>query len=203
MITNSVMKTSPNNFRFTVVRTLARRDDAYAATRVGHGWAGWARRGSAATGRVSDPSPSRKVRGRRAHRVLPVVGGARAEGARPAGEMGQGGRLRGIVDLRPLPPVERRAGPEPVRVVGDRRAGRGHDAAGDDRGDLPDRADPPRDHRPGRGDQRPAARGPIRPRRRHRRSAERADPRRQLAAGRGTPRDARGSSRGHARAVDR
>ena len=33
----------------------------------------------------------------------------------------QAGRLRGPVDLRPLPPVERQAGPQPVRVVDDRR----------------------------------------------------------------------------------
>ena len=33
-------------------------------------------------------------------------------------------RVHAAVDLRPLPPVERRAGPQPVRVVGDRRASR-------------------------------------------------------------------------------
>ena len=42
--------------------------------------------------------------------------------ARRAGPAGRGGRLRGAVDQRPLPPVERRAGAEPVRLVGDRRA---------------------------------------------------------------------------------
>ena len=31
------------------------------------------------------------------------------------------GRLRGAVDQRPLPPVERRAGQQPVRVERDRR----------------------------------------------------------------------------------
>ena len=41
--------------------------------------------------------------------------------ARRAGAARRGGRLPRPVDLRPLPPVERRAGPQPVRVVGDRR----------------------------------------------------------------------------------
>ena len=89
------------------------------------------------------------------------------------------GRLRGAVDLRPLPPVERRAGSEPVRLVDDRRARAGLPAAGDDRGDLPDGADPPGGHRPGRGHQRGAARRPVRPRGRQRRGAQRAHPRRR------------------------
>ena len=41
------------------------------------------------------------------------------------------------------------------------------DAAGHDRRDVPDDAHPPGDHRPGGGDQRGAARGPLQPRRRH------------------------------------
>ena len=67
------------------------------------------------------------------------------------------GRLHGPVDLRPLPPVDRRAGAEPVRLVDDRRAEPGLHAAGDHRGDLPDGADPPGGDRAGRGDQRGAA----------------------------------------------
>ena len=115
-----------------------------------------------------------------------------------------GGRLRPPVDLRPLPPLDRRPGPEPVRLVGDRRARRA--APGmqvDHRRHLPDGPHPPGDRRPGRGDHRGAARGPLRARRRHRRGAQRAHPRRPLARGRRAARDARGGRRGHARPVGR
>ena len=72
---------------------------------------------------------------------------------------GAGGRIRRTVDLRPLPPVERRAGTQPVRVVDDRRdrAGGAGDE-GDDRGDVPDDPHPPGGHRPGGGDVGSAAR---------------------------------------------
>ena len=60
------------------------------------------------------------------------------------------------LDLRPLPPVERRAGPEPVRVVGHRRAGGGDGPPRDHRRHLPHHA-----HPPGRSWPRP----PRRPRR--------------------------------------
>ena len=50
------------------------------------------------------------------------------------------GGLHGAVDQRPLPPVERRAGPESVRLVGDRCHLAGLLPAGHHRGDLPDRA---------------------------------------------------------------
>ena len=50
----------------------------------------------------------------------------------------EAGRLRRAVDQRPLPPVERRAGPEPVRLVGDRRAVPGVLAARDHGGHLSD-----------------------------------------------------------------
>ena len=36
-------------------------------------------------------------------------------------EAAERGRLRGTVDQRPLPPVEQRAGQQPVRVERDRR----------------------------------------------------------------------------------
>src|SRR6188508_3836999 len=86
MITNSVMNTSPNSFAFTAIRTLA-------------------------AGYVTSVRSVEQMRWRRAHRVLLVVGAARADSARSAGQVGQGGWFRGVVDLRPLPPVERRTGP--------------------------------------------------------------------------------------------
>ena len=118
-----------------------------------------------------------------------------------AGQAGRAGRLPRALDLRPLPPVERRAGPQRLRVVGDRRARRGDLAAGDHRRDLPDGPHPPGGHRPGRGDQRRAARGALHARRRQRRGAQRAHPRRPLARGRRPPGDARGGGRGHPAAV--
>ena len=104
------------------------------------------------------------------------------------------------LDLRPLPPVERRAGPEPVRLVRDRGARRRCPRhARHDRRHLPDGPDPPRGHRPGGGDLLRPARGPVRARRRERRGAQRAHPRRRLARGRRAAGDARGVDRGHAR----
>ena len=119
-------------------------------------------------------------RGPCSDRLLPVLRGVRPARAGRPGAAGPGGRPRPAVDLRPLPPVERRAGPEPVRVVGDRRArrrGPGH--ARDHRGHLPDRPDPPGDHRPGGRHVGRPARGPLRARRRQRRGAQRAHPRRR------------------------
>ncbi len=80
--------------------------------------------------------------------------------------LGGGGRLRRAVDQRPLPPVEQRAGPEPVRVVGDRRDLPGVRPARDHGGHLPDRAHPPGGDRAGRGDQRGDARREVHARRR-------------------------------------
>ena len=138
-------------------------------------------------------------------RLLPVLRGVRpppscVEQAAAAEEAG----LRGAVDQRPLPPVERRAGPEPVRLVGDRR-------------DLPGRATLPvttavtcptvRIH-PAIIAQAAATAavlldGPVHPRRRHRRGAQRAHPRRPVAVGRRAAGDARGGRRADPRAVDR
>ena len=57
--------------------------------------------------------------------------------------------------------------------------------------------------RPGRGDDVAAVRGPVLPRRRHRRGAERAHPRSPLAPARGPPGDARGGRRRHPRRCGR
>ena len=62
-----------------------------------------------------------------ADRLLPLVRGVRARRPRRPGRARRGGRLPRAVDLRPLPPVERRAGPQRLRVVGHRRALAGHD----------------------------------------------------------------------------
>src|SRR4051794_35916724 len=70
-------------------------------------------------------------------RLLPRVRGIRSGRARRAGEAGRTGGVPGAVDLGPLPPVERRAGPEPLRVVRDRRAVTGGLAAHRDGCDLP------------------------------------------------------------------
>ena len=119
---------------------------------------------------------------------------------RPGAPRRAGGLPRAL-DLRPLPPVERRAGPQRLRVVGDRRAGRGDEPPGHDRRHLPDGPHPPGRDRAGRGHQRRAARGPLQPRRRQRRGAQRAHPRRSLARGRRAPGDARGGGRGHPHAL--
>src|SRR5690349_6781066 len=58
-------------------------------------------------------------------RLFPLVRAVRSRGADRAGADGRAGRFPVAVDLRPLPSVERRAGPEPLRLVGDRRAVRG------------------------------------------------------------------------------
>src|SRR4051812_2683636 len=106
------------------------------------------------------------------NRLLPVVRGVHAARAARAGPPGRAPRLPRAVDLRPLPPVDRGAGRVGVRVVGHRRAGRGDRAPSGDYGrDLPDGADPPRDHRPGGGHLRRDAGGPLRARRRQRRGA--------------------------------
>ena len=119
-----------------------------------------------------------------------------------AGQAGAGRRARPALDLRPLPPVDRRAGRERVRLVGDRRAvaGRARDARHDGR-HLPDGAHPSRDHRPGGRDLDGAARGALLARRRIRRGAQRAHPGRPLARGRRAAGDARGGDRDHARDV--
>jgi hypothetical protein len=74
---------------------------------------------------------------------------------------------------------------KPVRVVGHRRARRGHQPPRDDGSDVPDHPHPPGDHRPGGGHQRRHAPGTLQPGRRLRRGAQRAHPRRSLARGRG------------------
>ena len=112
------------------------------------------------------------------------------------------GRLRRAVDLRPLPSVERRAGREPVRLVGDRRDLPGLPAAGDHRGHLPDGAGAPGRGGPGGRHLEPAAGRPVRPRRGQRRGAERAHHRRQLAERRRPAGDAGGGRRGDAAAVE-
>ena len=65
-------------------------------------------------------------------------------------------------------------GQSAVRLVDDRGDLPGLRAAGDDRGHLPDRADPPGDHRAGRRDQRRPAERAVPARHRHRRGAQRA-----------------------------
>src|SRR5579884_3734731 len=64
--------------------------------------------------------------------------GARAGGAPPLCPHGRGGGLPLRVHLRPLPPVARAPGGEPLRVERDRRRGGHHPPARDDRGHLPD-----------------------------------------------------------------
>src|SRR5213596_164907 len=58
--------------------------------------------------------PSRRAS--HAHRLLPLHRGVQPRRAARAGRRGRARRLRGVVDQRPLPPVERRAGQQPVRV---------------------------------------------------------------------------------------
>ena len=100
-------------------------------------------------------------------RSRPLLRGARPAGARRAGQAGRGRGLPRALDLRPLPPVERRAGPQPVRVVGDRRDRRRRPSLPvTTGGDLPHHPHPPGRHRAGRGHQRRPARGALRPRRR-------------------------------------
>ena len=91
-------------------------------------------------------------------------------------------RVRLRLDLRPLPPMGHRAGPQPVRVDGarrHRRVDRTHRRRR--RRDVPDHPDPPRNHRPGGRHHVAAVRRPVLPRRRHRRGAQRAHPRPPLA----------------------
>ena len=95
------------------------------------------------------------------NRLLPGERGVLPARPDRAGQAGRAGRVPRALDLRPLPPVERRAGPQRLRVVGDRRARGGDVAAGDHRRDLPDDAHPPGGDRPGRRDQRRPARGPL------------------------------------------
>ncbi len=108
------------------------------------------------------------------------------------------------MDLRPLSPLERRAGTQPIRLVDDRSDCAGHTGPdeGDHGGDLPDRPHPSRDHRPGRCHLGGAARRQLLPRRRQRRGAQRAHPRRPLARGRRAAGDARGGRRGDPQAVE-
>ncbi|CAK7279699.1 hypothetical protein SGPA1_10477 [Streptomyces misionensis JCM 4497] len=136
-------------------------------------------------------------------RLFPGERGARAGGSRRAGPDGRAGRVPGTVDLRPLPPVERRAGPEPLRVVGDRGGVAGGVAADRDGGDLPDRADAPGGDRARRRDQRGDDRRPFPAGPGHRRGAQRAHPRRPLAPGARPPGDAGGGGAGDAPAVHR
>ena len=95
------------------------------------------------------------------------------------------------MDLQSFPSLERRAGPESVRVGGHRRALGGDITTHGHRGDLSDDADPSRCHRPGR-DCRHPPRGAVRARRWQRRSAQRAHLRRPVALGRGPARHTRG-----------
>ena len=93
---------------------------------------------------------------------------------------------------RPLPPVDRSPGPQPVRVGRARGDRAGHRTPDDrDRRDLSDDPDPSGDHRPGGRDGcRPDAR-PILPRGGHGREPERARARWPLAGVGGPGRDAR------------
>ena len=75
--------------------------------------------------------PTTRIPTRREGRVLPLVRGVRAARAGRPGATRRAGRLPRPVDLGSLPPVERRAGPQPVRVVGHRRARRGDEPARD------------------------------------------------------------------------
>ena len=97
--------------------------------------------------------------------------------------------------------MERRAGPQQLRLVDHRRALPGHEPAGHHRRHLPHRADPPGDRRPGSRHERGSARGSLHPRGRQRGGAQRAHPRRPLARGRRAPGDARRSRRRHPHAV--
>ena len=73
--------------------------------------------------------PAARAEGRRARsrdpgdalRLLPVLRGVLPRPAGRTGRRRRRGRLRLAVDQRPLPPLARRAGPEPVRVGRDRR----------------------------------------------------------------------------------
>ena len=109
-------------------------------------------------------------------------------------------RLRVRADLRPLPPVDRPPGPEPVRLERPRRD-RQRDGATRHRHrrDVPDDADPSGDHRPGRRhDRGPDARAVL-PRRRDRRAPQRAHPRATPGpSGRRAPRCSRRPSRSSA-----
>ena len=67
-----------------------------------------------------------------ANRLLPQLRGVRPRPAGRAGPAGRGGRLRRAVDQRPLPPLEQRAGSEPVRLGRHRRDLPGLPAARDD-----------------------------------------------------------------------
>src|SRR3954452_10546020 len=115
-------------------------------------------------------------------RLFPVVRGVRSRGTGRTGSDGGTGGLPLAVDLRPLPPVERRAGPEPLRVVGDRRALGGGVPSDRDGRDLPDRTDPPGGGGAGRGDLGRDDERPLPPRRRLRRGPQRARARPCLAA---------------------
>ncbi|CAA9387761.1 MAG: Dehydrogenase, partial [uncultured Nocardioides sp.] len=134
-------------------------------------------------------------------RILPVGRGVHPRRARGAGGARRGGGLRVPVDQRPLPSVERRAGPERVRVVGHRGALAGDDPAGDHRRHLPHHPHPPRGGRAGGRHQRGDAPGPLHPRRRHGGGAQRARARRRLAECRRPSRDARGGRGPDARAL--
>ena len=63
----------------------------------------------------------RYEKGRARARIRTLVRGPPAERARPAGRPRGARRLHVLPHLRPLPPVGRRAGPQPVRVVDARR----------------------------------------------------------------------------------
>ena len=92
-----------------------------------------------------------------------------------ARDAGRGGGLRVRADLRPLPPVDRPAGAEPLRL-GSPRGDRRRRPSGSDRHrrDVPDDPYPPGDRRAGGGDHRSDAARPVLPRRRHRREPQRA-----------------------------
>src|SRR3712207_3870978 len=65
--------------------------------------------------------PMARVRAGDAHRLLPLERRARPEADGGPRDPRRAGGVLGSLDLRPLPPVERRAGPQPVRLVRDRR----------------------------------------------------------------------------------
>ncbi len=107
------------------------------------------------------------------------------------------------MDQRPLPPLERRAGQQCLRVEHARSDQPGLFPSGDDGGHLPDRPHPSRDHRPGRRHGRAADGRSVHARSRVGGGTQRAHPGRPLADGGPPARDARGGRRADPAAVVR
>ena len=102
------------------------------------------------------------------HRLRAVQRGARPGRPRPERTRRRGGRLHVRPDLRPLPPLDRAAPAQPVRVDASSARSRRRPTGsriGTGR-HLPDDAHPPGDHRPRRGDDGGAHARPLLPRRR-------------------------------------